>query len=166
MCSNEGLYSFLGEKSAGPAEIVEEVGIIGAFDQGGAETRDCLLIESSLKLSNSQSFQRANAFQVWNGFAGVPLCQQSVTKLQVRAIKFWIQLQRALERSDRGGVVSGLRINLSKVEKSLGKIWSCFRGLAKFGDCQVKASLLVSFNTRLHVLSGFGRNALQRKREK
>src|SRR5436309_4524649 len=80
MCSNEGLYSFLGEKSAGPAEIVEEVGIIGAFDQGGAETRDCLLIESSLKLSNSQSFQRANAFQVWNGFAGVPLCQQSVTR--------------------------------------------------------------------------------------
>src|SRR5207237_8337639 len=92
MCSNEGLYSFLGEKSAGPAEIEEEVGIIGAFDQGGAETRDCLLIESSLKLTNSQSFQRANAFQVWNGFAGVPLCQQSVTKFEVSAFKVCTQV--------------------------------------------------------------------------
>ena len=79
----------------------------------------------------------------------------------VSFVEIGAQLKRALERRDRSGVVVCLRVLFSEKEKSLDQIGIRVGRLAELGDCRVNMPLLVCFNAGLHVLSGFGRNALE-----
>src|SRR3989454_9168327 len=92
--AEERVDGALGKQPAGAAEIIEQVGIIGALNQGGAEVCNCLVILPRLDLSDSEGLEGVNALQVRNGLSGVTQREQSVAELQVRGVQIGAQLDR------------------------------------------------------------------------
>ena len=84
----------------------------------------------------------------------------------MRRVKIRIELQGPLEWGDGSAVVAGLHQLFTQVEKGLCQIWIGLCRLAELCDGNVKMSLLVGLNARLHVLSALGRNTLQGQPEK
>src|SRR6266849_7872192 len=73
VCAEQSVDGALGKQTAGTAEVIEQVCIIGTFDQNRTKVFDCLLVLSGLDLSDSQSFQSVDPLEVRNGLGGVSL---------------------------------------------------------------------------------------------
>ena len=102
MGADERIDGALGEQTAGAPEIIQQVWIIGPFDQGRAEVCNCLLILPRLDLSDSQSLKSVNALKMRNGFGGITQRQQSVAELQVCRVEIGLQLESLLKGCNFG----------------------------------------------------------------